>query len=63
MSPSAIVQKLWNYFNVLRDDGISYSDYVELGQSVCEACGLSVEVRRRESKVDGVTSVPFFDLV
>ena len=29
MSPSAIVQKLWNYYNVLRDDGMSYGDYVE----------------------------------
>ena len=26
---SAIVQKLWNYCNVLRDDGVSYGDYVE----------------------------------
>ncbi len=26
---SAIVQKLWNYCNVLRDDGVSYNDYVE----------------------------------
>lgn len=25
----AIVQKLWNYCNVLRDDGLSYGDYVE----------------------------------
>jgi type I restriction enzyme M protein len=23
-----IVQKLWNYCNVLRDDGLSYGDYV-----------------------------------
>jgi len=29
VSPSAIVQKLWNYCNVLRDDGMSYGDYVE----------------------------------
>jgi hypothetical protein len=29
MSPSTIVQKLWNYCNVLRDDGMSYGDYVE----------------------------------
>ena len=28
-NPSAIVQKLWNYCNVLRDDGVSYGDYVE----------------------------------
>jgi len=29
MTSSAIVQKLWNYCNVLRDDGMSYGDYVE----------------------------------
>lgn len=28
MSPADIVQKLWNYSNVLRDDGMSYGDYV-----------------------------------
>ena len=27
MSTSSIVQKLWNYCNVLRDDGMSYGDY------------------------------------
>ena len=26
---AAIIQKLWNYCNVLRDDGVSYGDYVE----------------------------------
>ena len=26
---TAIVQKVWNYCNVLRDDGVSYGDYVE----------------------------------
>ena len=26
---SAIVSKLWNYCHVLRDDGVSYGDYVE----------------------------------
>ena len=29
MSTSNIVQKLWNCCNVLRDDGMSYGDYVE----------------------------------
>jgi len=29
MSPADIVQKLWNYCNVLRDDETSYGDYVE----------------------------------
>jgi len=28
-SPTQIVQKLWNYCNILRDDGLSYGDYVE----------------------------------
>ena len=27
MNTSSIVQKLWNYCNVLRDDGMSYGDY------------------------------------
>ena len=26
---NTLVQKLWNYCNVLRDDGMSYGDYVE----------------------------------
>lgn len=29
MSSSPIVQKLWNYCNVLRDDGMSYGSYAE----------------------------------
>ena len=28
-TPAAIVQKLWNYCNILRDDGLSYGDYLE----------------------------------
>ena len=28
-TPSALVQKLWNYCNLLRDDGLSYGDYLE----------------------------------
>jgi len=27
MAPNQIVQKLWNYCNVLRDDGMSYGAY------------------------------------
>ena len=27
MTSSAIVQKLWNYCNILRDDCLSYGDY------------------------------------
>ncbi|MBX9857690.1 MAG: type I restriction-modification system subunit M N-terminal domain-containing protein, partial [Gemmatimonadaceae bacterium] len=29
MTSDRIVAKLWNYCNVLRDDGLSYGDYVE----------------------------------
>jgi len=29
VNTATIVQKLWNYCNVLRDDGMSYGDYVE----------------------------------
>ena len=29
LESSSIVQRLWNYCNVLRDDGVSYGDYVE----------------------------------
>jgi type I restriction enzyme M protein len=28
-NPKALVDKLWNYCNILRDDGLSYGDYVE----------------------------------
>jgi hypothetical protein len=28
-NPTALVQKLWNYCDILRDDGLSYGDYVE----------------------------------
>jgi len=29
MNTAAIAQKLWNYCNVLLDDGMGYGDYVE----------------------------------
>ncbi len=29
MTASTLVPKLWNYCNILRDDGLSYGDYVE----------------------------------
>ena len=28
-NPNALVSKLWNYCSILRDDGLSYGDYVE----------------------------------
>jgi type I restriction-modification system DNA methylase subunit len=29
MAESAIISKVWNFANVLRDDGVSYGDYLE----------------------------------
>jgi type I restriction enzyme M protein len=29
VSTTTLIQQLWNYCNALRDDGISYGDYVE----------------------------------
>lgn len=29
MSPAAIINKIWNFASVLRDDGVSYGDYLE----------------------------------
>jgi type I restriction enzyme M protein len=29
VSSDGLVQRLWNYCNVLRDDGLSYGEYVE----------------------------------
>ena len=28
MNSTALVQKLWNYCSVLRDDGMSYGDFL-----------------------------------
>lgn len=31
MTSASIAQKLWNYCNVLREDGMSYGDYPSAG--------------------------------
>jgi hypothetical protein len=36
MNTSTVVQKLWNYCDVLRDDGMSYGDYVEAAPAAFE---------------------------
>lgn len=40
MSTADIVSKLWNYCSVLRDDGMSYGDYmVSAKKQECDAIG------------------------
>jgi type I restriction enzyme M protein len=29
MTKASIVQRVWNYCHILRDDGVSYGDYLE----------------------------------
>ena len=53
MTPAAIVSRLWNYCNVLRDDGMSYGDYVE--QLTCLLLlKMAYERRRRWDQVFNV---------
>ena len=47
-SPTALVQKLWNYCNILRDDGLPYGDYVEqwtFGTVVPDPSGYAQRIR------------------
>ena len=54
-NPTALVQKLWNYCNILRDDGLSYGDYVE--QLTFLLFLKMAEVERRLSVVEELESV------
>jgi type I restriction-modification system DNA methylase subunit len=49
-----LVQKLWNYCNILRDDGLSYGDYVE--QLTFLLFLKMAEVERRLSVVEELES-------
>jgi intein-encoded DNA endonuclease-like protein len=41
---ATIVQRLWNYCNVLRDDGVSYGDYVEQLENLPDPDVLAQEI-------------------
>jgi len=43
MTSSAIVQKLWNYCNIVRDDELSYSDYPSAESILSAAEGLRTD--------------------
>ena len=42
MSVSEIVNKVWNYAHVLRDDGVGYGDYFEAAPGVLDNCSCVV---------------------
>ena len=59
MTAPALVQKLWNYCNILRDDGLSYGDYVEqltlecspkVDPGVMRVCGAEAPLTSNETK-------------
>jgi type I restriction enzyme M protein len=47
-NPTALVQKLWNYCDILRDDGLSYGDYVE--QLIPRLRGYSLKMADEQSR-------------
>lgn len=49
---ATIVQRLWNYCNVLKDDGVSYGDYVEQLTYL-----LFLKMSDEKSKIPGLKSV------
>ena len=53
MNSQQIVAKLWNYCNVLRDDGLSYGDYVE---QFTLLVFLEMAPRAYPSALQGITS-------
>jgi type I restriction enzyme M protein len=53
-APNNLVQKLWNYCNILRDDGLSYGDYVE--QFDPAVAGLFLKMADEQSKPPSAAS-------
>ena len=37
MNDTALVQKVWNYAHVLRDQGVPYQAYIDLTTTACRA--------------------------
>jgi len=69
MSASEIVNKVWNYAHVLRDDGVGYGDYVEqityliFLKMADERASLTPTLSQRErgnNDVPGGSSTPMF---
>lgn len=52
-NPQQLVQKLWNYCNILRDDGLSYGDYVEQLTYL-----LFLKMADEQSRMRGTSTVP-----
>ena len=50
MTTASIVQRVWNYYHTLRDDGVSYGDYISeaynLEKAIDESLGKSEALRQ-----------------
>ena len=55
MKAPTLVRKLWNSCNILRDDGLSYDDYIE--QLTCMLVPKVAEVERRLSVIDELETI------
>ena len=53
-TPTVLVQKLWNYCNILHDDGLSYGDYVEQ-----LTCLLFLQIADEQAKSPPIPLLPF----
>jgi hypothetical protein len=55
-----LVQKLWNYRNILRDDGLSYGDCVEQLTFCCPSRWLVSGPTNLENSTEGTKMDPLF---
>jgi type I restriction enzyme M protein len=58
MSPADIVNKLWNYCNVLRDDGMSYGDYGDYVEQLTYLLFLKMADERARPPYDQPSMLP-----
>lgn len=54
MTRTTIVQRVWNYCNTLRDDGLSFGDYVEQLIIISEAVNLEKAIYESIAKAEGL---------
>jgi hypothetical protein len=61
MNTSTPLRELWNYCNVLRDDGMSYGDYVEQPGGL--PCGRTGGSCRSGTSVTSISDIAIISIV